>query len=72
MRANVLPRFSKAAPSKSPQVIRPAWVGDTAKNLAEAAAGEREEWSDLYEDFAKIAQEEGFPKLPIPINWWPV
>ena len=38
-------------------------VGDTAKNLAEAAAGEREEWGVLYEDFAKTAQEEGFPHI---------
>lgn len=38
-------------------------VGDTAKNLAEAAAGEREEWSDLYESFAKTAQDEGFPHI---------
>ena len=38
-------------------------VGDTKKNLAEAAAGEREEWSDLYENFAKTAQDEGFPQI---------
>lgn len=38
-------------------------VGDTKQNLAEAAAGEREEWSDLYENFAKTAQEEGFPQI---------
>lgn len=38
-------------------------VGDTKMNLAEAAAGEREEWSDLYENFAKTAQEEGFPNI---------
>lgn len=38
-------------------------VGDTKTNLAEAAAGEREEWSDLYENFAKVAQEEGFPHI---------
>ncbi len=38
-------------------------VGDTATNLAEAAAGEREEWGELYESFAKIAQEEGFQKI---------
>ncbi len=38
-------------------------VGDTAKNLAEAAAGEREEWGELYENFAKVAQEEGFPQI---------
>ncbi len=38
-------------------------VGDTKKNLAEAAAGEREEWSNLYSDFAKVAQDEGFPQI---------
>ena len=38
-------------------------VGDTKKNLAEAAAGERGEWGDLYENFAKTAQDEGFPQI---------
>ena len=38
-------------------------VGAPAKNLAEAAAGEREEWGELYESFAKTAQEEGFPQI---------
>lgn len=38
-------------------------VGTTLENLAAAAAGEREEWSDLYENFAKEAMEEGFPQI---------
>ena len=38
-------------------------VGDTATNLAEAAAGEHDEWGVLYEDFAKVAQDEGFPQI---------
>lgn len=38
-------------------------VADTKTNLAEAAAGEREEWGDLYENFAKTAIEEGFPHI---------
>lgn len=38
-------------------------VADTKTNLAEAAAGEREEWSMLYENFGKVAQEEGFPQI---------
>lgn len=38
-------------------------VGDTKSNLAAAAAGEREEWGDLYNNFAKVAQEEGFPQI---------
>ncbi len=38
-------------------------IGTTEENLAAAAAGENEEWSELYPEFAKIAQEEGFPKI---------
>lgn len=38
-------------------------VGDTRANLAAAAAGEREEWGDLYENFARVANEEGFPQI---------
>ena len=37
-------------------------IGDTAQNLAEAAAGENYEWTDMYEGFAKTAEEEGFPE----------
>lgn len=33
-------------------------VGDTMTNLREAAAGEREEWSDLYANFSQTAEEE--------------
>ena len=38
-------------------------IGDTAKNLAAAADGENFEWTDMYEGFAKTAEEEGFPEL---------
>lgn len=38
-------------------------VGTTVENLAAAAAGEREEWSDLYSTFAQVAREEGFPQI---------
>jgi rubrerythrin len=38
-------------------------IGDTAQNLAAAADGENYEWTDMYESFAKTAEEEGFPKL---------
>ena len=38
-------------------------LGDTAKNLAAAAAGENYEWTDMYENFAKDAEEEGFTAL---------
>lgn len=38
-------------------------IGDTAQNLAAAADGENYEWTDMYESFAKTAEEEGFPEL---------
>ena len=38
-------------------------IGDTAQNLGAAADGENYEWTDMYEGFAKTAQEEGFPAL---------
>ncbi len=37
--------------------------GTTLENLNAAAMGENEEWSELYPEFAKIAEEEGFPKV---------
>lgn len=38
-------------------------IGDTAQNLAAAADGENYEWTDMYEGFAKTAEEEGLPEL---------
>ena len=38
-------------------------LGDTAQNLLHAAEGENYEWTDMYEGFAKDAEEEGFKAL---------
>ncbi len=38
-------------------------IGDTKANLKEAADGENHEWTDMYEGFAKTAEEEGFKAL---------
>ena len=38
-------------------------IGDTAANLKAAAEGEYYEWTDMYEQFAKDAEEEGFTAL---------
>jgi rubrerythrin len=38
-------------------------LGDTATNLLHAADGENYEWTDMYETFAKEAEEEGFTAL---------
>jgi rubrerythrin len=36
-------------------------IGNTADNLKAAADGERFEWTSLYQNFAEIAKQEGFP-----------
>ena len=38
-------------------------IGDTAANLLAAAEGEYYEWTDMYDQFAKDAEEEGFKAL---------
>ena len=38
-------------------------VEHTAENLLHAAAGENYEWTDMYDGFARTAEEEGFPEL---------
>lgn len=40
-------------------------IGNTAENLAAAADGENYEWTDMYEGFAKTAEEEGFTDLAV-------
>ena len=49
-----MPEFTGAYPAGP--------VGDTARNLREAADGELLEWGTLYPDFAEIADEEGFKR----------
>ena len=38
-------------------------IGDTAENLLHAAEGENYEWTDMYDQMAKDAEEEGFKAL---------
>lgn len=38
-------------------------IGNTAENLLAAAEGENYEWTDMYDRFAKDAEDEGFPEL---------
>lgn len=40
-------------------------IQDDMQNLKNAAAGEFEEWSSMYPEFAKIAREEGFEDLAV-------
>ena len=45
------------------QASYPIAQGNTLANLQAAADGENEEWSDLYPEFADVADEEGFPEI---------
>jgi rubrerythrin len=38
-------------------------IGTTMENLRAAAEGENEEWADMYPEFARIAEEEGFTAI---------
>ena len=38
-------------------------IGNTAENLLHAAEGENYEWTDMYDEFARVAEEEGFTAL---------
>ena len=38
-------------------------IGTTAENLLAAAEGENYEWTDMYDEFARVAEEEGFAKI---------
>ncbi|MCP9610903.1 rubrerythrin family protein [Coprobacter sp. LH1063] len=40
-------------------------ISTTEENLRAAAAGENEEWAELYPEFARIADEEGFPQIAV-------
>jgi rubrerythrin len=43
----------------------PFHLGDTASNLEAAAQGENYEWTTMYQDFGKVADEEGFREVAI-------
>ena len=40
-------------------------IGTTQENLLAAAKGENEEWDVLYPEFARVADEEGFPEIAV-------
>ncbi len=38
-------------------------IGTTPENLLAAAAGENEEWTKMYKEFAEVARQEGFEAI---------
>ena len=43
-------------------------IGDTADNLLAAAEGENDEWTDMYDEMAETAEEEGFTRAGAPCS----
>ena len=58
--AKIFFRFLEGGPVEITATYPAGVIGTTAENLKAAAAGEKEEWSELYPEFAKTASSEGF------------
>jgi rubrerythrin len=53
-------KFLEGGPVEITATYPAGVIGTTLENLKASADGEEEEWSDLYPEFAKVAEEEGF------------
>lgn len=58
-------RFLEGRPVEITATYPAGKIGTTLDNLKAAADGENEEWSELYPEFARIAEEEGFPQVAV-------
>jgi len=61
--AKVFFKYLEGGPVEITATYPAGIIGTTAQNLLAAADGEKEEWGELYPNFAAIADEEGFPKI---------
>ena len=61
--AKVFFKFLEGGEAEITATYPAGMIGSTEGNLAAAAAGEHMEWTTLYQDFAKDAQEEDFPEV---------
>ena len=56
-------KFLEGRPVEITAVYPAGKIGRTLENLKAAAEGENEEWTKLYPEFAKVAEEEGFKEV---------
>ncbi len=61
--AKIFFRFLEGGPVEITATYPAGSLSSTNENLVAAANGENEEWTELYPEFARIAEEEGFPKI---------
>ena len=50
------------------KLLHDGGIPSTEENLADAAAGENYEWTDMYAEFAQTAEEEGFKEIAFLFN----
>ena len=58
-------KFLEGGPVEITATYPAGIIGDTLSNLKASAEGENEEWTELYPEFAKIAEEEGFKDVAL-------
>jgi rubrerythrin len=63
--AKIFFRYLEGGPVEITAVYPAGSIGTTAQNLAAAADGENEEWTDLYPAFADMAESEGFTDVAV-------
>jgi len=61
--AKIFFKYLEGGPLEITATYPAGMIGTTAENLLAAAEGELEEWGELYPEFARIADEEGFPEI---------
>lgn len=61
--AKIFFRFLEGGPVEITATYPAGVLSSTEENLIEAANGENEEWTEMYPEFARIAEEEGFKKI---------
>ncbi len=58
-------KFLEGGPVEITATYPAGIIGTTLENLKAAADGENEEWTELYPEFARIAEEEGFKEIAV-------
>lgn len=61
--AKVFFKYLKGGPVEITATFPAGIIGNTMQNLEAAAAGENEEWSEIYPHFAEVAEKEGFAEV---------
>ena len=56
-------KFLEGRPVEITAIYPAGKIGTTSENLKASAIGENEEWTELYPEFARIADEEGFDEI---------